>query len=142
MAQRKKKKLQTYEHHLKSFEYKQALTSALATKNPEVVVALIEELIERNGLFVALASRSELELCTLLEFLTWKISDYRFSNVLVDVARIVLNMYAGIIGLSDKVDYRLFKDLEKEVRQQVELQKGLLELSGQIDMITRVASLN
>jgi hypothetical protein len=69
------------------------------------------------------------------------VSDYRYSNVLVDVARIVLNMYSGVIGLSDKVDYRLFKDLDREVKQQVELQKGLLELSGQIDMITRVASL-
>lgn len=58
-VQRKKKKLQTYEQHLKSFEYKQALTSALATKNPEVIVALIEELVERDGLFVALSSRSE-----------------------------------------------------------------------------------
>lgn len=71
----------------------------------------------------------------------WKISDYRYSNVLIEVARLVLNMYAGVVGLSDKVDYRLFKDLENEVKQQIELQKGLLELSGQIDMITRVASL-
>ncbi len=102
---------------MKSFEYKQALTSALATKNPEVIVALIEELVERDGLFIALGNRSEQELCVLLEFLVWKISDYRYSNVLIEVARIVLNMYAGVVGLSDKVDYRLFKDLETEVRQ-------------------------
>ena len=44
---------------MKSFEYKQALTSALATKNPEVIVALIEELVERDGLFIALGNRSE-----------------------------------------------------------------------------------
>jgi U3 small nucleolar RNA-associated protein 15 len=126
---------------LKTFEYKLALNSALNTKNPEVVVALFEELVERNGLFIALANRSEVELCQVLEFLVWKISDYRYSNVLVEVARIVLNMYAGVIGLSDKVDYRLFKDLEKEVRSQIELQKGLLELSGHIDMIARIATL-
>jgi U3 small nucleolar RNA-associated protein 15 len=114
---RRKKKLQTYEQHLKAFEYKAALTSALATKNPEVIVALIEELVERSGLYVAVANRSEEELCQLLEFLIWKVGDYRYSNILVEVARIILNIYAGVIGLSDKVDYRLFKDLEREVRQ-------------------------
>ena len=104
-------------------------------------MALIEELVERDGLYIALANRSETELCQLLEFLIWKISDYRYSNVLVEVARLVLNIYVAVIGLSDKVDYRLFKDLEKEVRSQIELQKGLLELSGHIDMIARIATL-
>ena len=59
---RRKKKLQSYEQHLKSFEYKAALTSALAIRNPEVVVALFEELVERDGLFIALGNRSEQEL--------------------------------------------------------------------------------
>lgn len=81
------------------------------------MVALIEELVERGGLYIALGSRSEDELCQLLEFLVWKVGDYRYSNVLVEVARILLNMYSGVVGLSDKVDYRLFKDLEREVRQ-------------------------
>lgn len=140
-ASRKKRKLQPYEHHLKAFEYKQALTSALTTHNPEVIVALFEELVERDGLFIALGGRSETELAELMQFLTWKVSDYRYSNVLVDIARIVLNMYAGVVGMSSKVDNQIFQSLEREVSQQVELQKGLLELSGQIDMITRVASL-
>ena len=108
VTQAKKRKLQAYEQCLKRFEYKQAVTSALATKNPEVVVALFEELVERNGLHIALGSRSEAELVQLLEFLVWKISDHRFSNVLVEVARITLDIYAGVVGLSDKVDYRLF----------------------------------
>jgi hypothetical protein len=56
-----------------------------------------------------------------LEFLAWKVSDYRYSNVLVEVARIVLNMYAGVFGMNDRVDGRLFSDLAKEVRQQIEL---------------------
>lgn len=57
----------------------------------------------------------------MLEFLAWKVSDYRYSNVLVEVARIVLNMYAGVFGMNDRVDGRLFSDLAKEVRQQIEL---------------------
>jgi hypothetical protein len=41
----KKKKLQSYEQKLKRFEYKNALTSALDSKNPEITLSLIEELV-------------------------------------------------------------------------------------------------
>ena len=43
----RKHKLQPYETHLKRFEYKLALNSALQSKNPEVILALIEELVAR-----------------------------------------------------------------------------------------------
>ena len=55
----KKRKLQPYEQKLKRFEYKAALNSALEAKNPEVVLSLIEELVEREGLYIAISNRSE-----------------------------------------------------------------------------------
>jgi len=36
----------------------------------------------------------------LISFITWKIQDVRYQNVLVEVARILLDMYSGVIGLS------------------------------------------
>jgi U3 small nucleolar RNA-associated protein 15 len=45
----KKQRLQPYEQNLKRFEYKSALNSALQTRNPEIVLTLIEELVERGG---------------------------------------------------------------------------------------------
>ena len=77
----------------------------------------------------------------MVDFIIWKIPDHRYSAVLYDVARITLDIYAGVIGLSDKLDGKLFKELKQIVEEQEELTKGLLELSGQIDMITRVASI-
>lgn len=56
--QSKKQKLQKYEKLLKQFAYKDALTSAIEQGNTEVVVALIEELMQRNGLDSALGQRS------------------------------------------------------------------------------------
>ena len=103
-AKTRKKRLQPYETHLKRFEYRLALNKALAGKNPEVTIALIEELVERDGLHIALGNRSEEELILLIEFLAWKIADHRYSIVLLEVARIVLDMYAGILGMSSKVD--------------------------------------
>ena len=55
----KKRRLQPYEQKLKRFEYKDALNKALDARNPEVVLSLIEELVEREGLHIAIGNRSE-----------------------------------------------------------------------------------
>ena len=57
-----------------------------------MVVALFEELVERGALYTAIGSRSEQELEELMTFLVWKIADHRFSNVLLDVTRITIEI--------------------------------------------------
>ena len=108
---RKRVKLQAYEQHLKRFEYRQALNAALESRNPEVILSLIEELVERDALYNGLGGRSEDELVKLLDFLIWKMPDHRFAPVLLEVARITLDMYAGVVGLSDRYDNKLFNQL-------------------------------
>ena len=76
--QSKKQKLQAYEKLLKKFHYRQALSEAIRTNNPEVVVALIEELMQRGGLELALANRQPDELELLLSFIKWKLPDHRY----------------------------------------------------------------
>jgi len=98
-----KAKLQPYEQALKKFEYKQAFMKALVAQNPEVVVALVEELVERGGLYQALSGKSEAELEIILNFLIWKVGDYRYARVLLEVARIVIDMYSSVFGLSKKI---------------------------------------
>jgi hypothetical protein len=68
---------------LKKFQYKKALNDSLIQNNPETVLALLEELIQRGGLEIALANRSADELQMVAEFIKWKICDYRYQNVLV-----------------------------------------------------------
>jgi len=41
-------------------------------------MALLEELIERGGFEISLANRSEQELLLLLDFILWKVADYRY----------------------------------------------------------------
>jgi hypothetical protein len=50
----------------------------LEQTNPEVVCTLLEELIQRDALEMALANRSPDELMKLVQFIQWKISDYRY----------------------------------------------------------------
>jgi len=86
-------------------------------RNPEVILSLIEELVERDALYIALGSRSQDELVNLLDFLIWKLPDHRYAQVLLEVARITLDMYAGVIGLSDRIDNKLFNQLNIMVNE-------------------------
>lgn len=83
-------------------------------------MALIEELVCRGGVFVALSNRSEEELSELLQFLIWKVADHRFSSVLLEVTRITIDMYSGVFGLSSKIQQQL-GELEKVISSQVQL---------------------
>jgi hypothetical protein len=56
---------------------------ALNQKNPETTLALIEELVARGGLEIALGSRSEAEFLLLVDFVMSKIGDYRYQATLV-----------------------------------------------------------
>jgi len=91
---KKKVNLQKFEKYLKKFEYKNALNAALEKKSTDITISLIEELIQRSSLEIAIANRSEEELILLIDFLIWKISDYRFSDLLVEVTKIVIDMYS------------------------------------------------
>jgi len=48
-------KLAPYEMSLQKFNYKQALDAALITRNPVIVVTVLEELSRRSGLTIALS---------------------------------------------------------------------------------------
>ena len=61
-------RLKGYEKLLKTFSYQKALDAALKTMNPVVVITLLEELIRRSGLTIALSGRDEKSLEPLLAF--------------------------------------------------------------------------
>lgn len=58
------------------------------------------------------------------------------------MARVVIDMYAGVIGgFSKRVDHAVFKDLKEIVEQQILIDKNLFEIKGQIDMMARMAAI-
>lgn len=137
----KKQKLQPYEVFLKKFQYKLALNAALEQKNPEVTMALIEELIQRgNGLEIALSNRSPDELKMVVEFIQWKVQDYRYQNVLVQMLRFVVDVYSGVIGkgMEPEIDQIVIVDLKGVLDNEVEVTQNLLQLKGQIDMVLKM----
>ena len=58
-------------------------------------MALIEELVERGVLERALAGRGPAEFKQVVEFIKWKLSDIRYQGLLVEVTRVLLDMYSA-----------------------------------------------
>lgn len=100
-------------------------------------MALFEELIQRGGIEIALANRSPEELQTLVDFIKWKICDYRYQNVLIQVLRFVIDMYQGVIGNGQNpyVDAMFNDELRMILSNEIEVNENLVQLKGQIEMV-------
>lgn len=103
---------------------------------------MFEELIERKGLEIALANRSESELEELLKFILWKVSDYKFQSIIIEVTRMILDMYMGVFaGFSKRIDSLIMQELKGKVENEIELISSLNEMQGMIDNVMIVANI-
>ena len=79
---------------LRKFEYSKALdcvmTSYVVNKSPHVTVALMQELIRRQGLKQALSGRDGKSLVNILKFLNRHVGSIRFGRVLLYVTNVLM----------------------------------------------------
>lgn len=127
-------RLKPYEVHLKKFNYQSALDAALRTRNPLVVVTVLEELCRRSGLVEALSGRDEVTLEPILAFAARYVSSPRYSRLLVQVTHVVLDLYGSTLGHSDSID-ELFLKLQRQVKVEVGFQRQIMRVMGSLDCI-------
>tara|TARA_B100000795_G_C22787480_1_gene435281 strand:+ start:1508 stop:2149 length:642 start_codon:yes stop_codon:yes gene_type:complete len=114
-------RLSSFDKALKSFKYHEAFDAALINGSPDIVVAVIEELVQRNGLRIALQGRDQHTLEPVVAFLVRQITAPPFAAVLIGVANLLLDMYAPVLGKSAAIDelfVKLRNTLEAEMRLQ------------------------
>lgn len=92
VQQIRKPHLRPYDVFLKKFQYSNALDAALKKKKGTVLetVSLIEELVHRDGLRIALKGRDEHTLYPILNFLDKNMLNPRYSVILVSVFEMIL----------------------------------------------------
>jgi len=127
-------RLSGFDKALKTFKYHEALDAALLDGGAEVVVGVIEELVQRNGLRIALNGRDQQSLQPLISFLVRQITKPPFATVLVGVANLLLDMYAPVLGQSAAID-ELFVKLRSTLEAEVALQVDLAQLMGAMDVL-------
>ena len=98
---------------------------------------MIEELIDRNALKIALMNRSEDEVESVLNFILWKIRDVKAMNILIYVFDLMMNYYFIVANKSPKIK-ELFEKIQKEIQNEISFEEDLMGISKEIESITRI----
>mmetsp|Transcript_71652 Transcript_71652/g.144239 ORF Transcript_71652/g.144239 Transcript_71652/m.144239 type:complete len:546 (+) Transcript_71652:29-1666(+) len=130
----RRQRLRPYDTALRKFKYHDALDAALTSRNPTVVITVLEELAHRQGLRRAVAGRDEVTLEPLLSFLARYTTNPRYATFLIDVCHVVFDMYKAVIGQSEAID-ELFTRLGRQVKLEIGLHKDLMRLLGTMDTV-------
>eukprot|EP00804_Cyclotella_cryptica_P027257 CCRYP_014378-RA/>CCRYP_014378-RA protein AED:0.07 eAED:0.07 QI:300/1/1/1/1/1/2/346/664 len=136
----KKQKLAEYDVLLRKFRYGDALDKVLETRQPQNVIAVIEELGKRRGLSLALSNRDEESLESILSFTIRFIDNPQYTPYLIGVAHLLCDIYGSVLGQSAIVD-ELFSKLKTKVTGECAVQKMLSRLLGQIDFVMASAEM-
>ncbi|KAG9305358.1 hypothetical protein G9A89_011491 [Geosiphon pyriformis] len=132
----REKKLAKYDQYLRGFRYSNALDAALAPGNQTIIgIAMIIELIHRDGLRQALANRNEDSLIPIIRFMMRNITILMYRNLLIDVGEILLDLYSGSFGHKPSPVIEEFRKLVRKVADEIRIQKECLKILGSLRMV-------
>lgn len=137
-------KLDRHDKFLRKFEYSKALDSVLTrycvNATPQVTVAIMQELMRRQGLVAAFSNRTQDSIAKIITFFNKFMSDGRFTRTLIDVANIFLDTYENsFLSLTPDVQ-RLIIELCRRVKLEEELTLEFLKLEGSLEMLMGAAA--
>lgn len=137
VAKKKKAALGQYDRLLRKFQYREALDAALATRRPEIVATVVEELAARGGLRAALADRDDAAgtgMISLLDYLKRAVGDPRHSGLAADLGHRMLDVYGGgramveSGGVMEKMEV-----LRERVKVELQTQDELVKIRGMLE---------
>lgn len=139
----RKQRLQKYDKFLKSFQYSACLDSVLeAPQNPVIVISVIQELVHRSGIKIALVNRDDKSLIPLLKFLLKYIIHPRYNPTLVPLLNMVLgtilplsiDIYGHLLRHSFEA-CQLLDKIKLKVRQEVRVVRNFNNCLGMLDTV-------
>ncbi|XP_017877028.1 U3 small nucleolar RNA-associated protein 15 homolog [Ceratina calcarata] len=128
---------------LRKFEYSKALDCVMmnyvVNKTPHVTVALMQELIRRQGLKQALSARDGKSLVNIIKFLNRHIGSVQFGRVLLYVANVLMDIYEDHLDELAAEPRKMFSILASKLEEEENLILALSELQGKLHMILSAA---
>lgn len=128
-----------YNKLFRKFEFNKVLTMALSynirRKRPEVLVAVLQELIRRRVIERTLVGRKESEVCSLLRFLGRHFADLNWQPILVTVLDLMVELYAVRVQASEPIN-RLFRLINQKLNQELKLIGECNKCLGMIESLT------
>ncbi|XP_039496709.1 U3 small nucleolar RNA-associated protein 15 homolog [Drosophila santomea] len=135
--------LKTYDKQLRAFNHKKALDNAMNTQrmanHPEVLVAVITDLLHRKSLDKALTDRRDATLVRFIDFICKHVGETRFMRPLMMAASTVLEVFERrLVAYSPKL-MRALERLSSAIQEEVRLTTELMRLKGAMDMLIGVS---
>ncbi|WVQ95554.1 hypothetical protein IAU59_002651 [Kwoniella sp. CBS 9459] len=139
---RRRTRLKDFDKFLKGFKYSAALDAGLKkTVKPTTTFALIQELIHRDALRIALQGRDDVTLEPILSFLTRHVTDPRFGEMASEVAGVLIDIYTPVLGQSPVLDEMMAR-IQTRIERELSFQRELMKLRGALDMTLAQAAMS
>lgn len=131
---------------LKKMQFGKALHSVLktftATKFPEKTVAVMQELLRRKVLYIAIFDLDEKRIGALLRFFVQNLGETRFTRSIIDAANVFIDVYENQVQFFSERNLWLFESLQKELKEEIEVCKRVSELEGAISLLLAGAQIS
>ena len=140
VVRRERKHKETRQCHklLKEFRYTEVLNEAIKLKDVGLSIELIQELLRRDGLRVAVAGRDEESLKNLVNFIFKHMKKTKYTRILIEVAIVLVEVYMPVINQS--LGYQqAFRRLTLMLKTEINLLENLQLLCSQMNMIANIS---
>lgn len=132
----KRANLKPFDKAMKKFRFREALDQSLQTRDPGVVLAVLEQLCAQGGdghaLQAALSQRTASGLQPIMKILCKYVADPRTMKVSVPIAHAVFDLYSQVVGISNEFDTKVMQ-LHERVQSEVKAQEELAKLQGMLE---------
>ena len=136
MDKKQKIKLNESDKYIKKFQYQKALNSAIE-KDDEIVFSIIDELVDRNTLKLALFNEDQNSLIKILKLIKKKIHNPSKMNQIIYLMELINKFYGVFKGKNGEID-NLFNEIEKEINEEIQFEKDLIKFESDINSIIQV----
>ncbi|XP_041980515.1 U3 small nucleolar RNA-associated protein 15 homolog [Aricia agestis] len=128
-----------FEKYLRKMEFTKALSMVLktyvATKYPEKTIALLQEMIRRKVLHLAVHGLTEKDIGSLLKFLKKNLGETRFTRTIIDTANVFVDVFDNQIKQFSEKNLYLYTSLQQEIKDEIEVCISVSELEGALSLL-------
>lgn len=131
---------------LRKMEFSKALAVVLksytVSKFPEKTAALLQEMLRRKVLHIALKGLDEKKIGSLLKYLIKNLGETRLTRTVIDTANVFVDVFETQVRFFSEHNLWLYKALLKELKEEIDVCKKVSELEGAIGLLLAGAQIN
>ncbi|KOB65094.1 U3 small nucleolar RNA-associated protein 15-like protein [Operophtera brumata] len=128
-----------HESHLRKMEFSKALSCVVVPStlkhHPQIAAALMQEMLRRKVLHVAMEDLSESEIVYLVTFFRKYMGDSRFTRIIIDAANVFLDVYEQDINSFNRYVVSMYNKLLKMIKKEIRACNEICELEGALSML-------